>query len=133
MVVAAFFLIWGYFSIHQVVFRPWGLQNTKNSFYKKILCDQASDAINSESLPTMHHQPPATPILLLQNRPVVNSQGGDQPCRPLAMALVPTTLPSRAAGGIDVSGQQEQDQLLGKRRWCWITRLPVRRGTQADY
>jgi len=44
-VVAAFFLIWGYFSTHQVVFRPWGLQNTKNAFYKKMLCDQASDKI----------------------------------------------------------------------------------------
>ena len=43
--VAAFFLIWGYFSTHQVVFRPWGLQNTKNAFYKKMLCDQASDKI----------------------------------------------------------------------------------------
>jgi hypothetical protein len=45
IVVAAFFLIWGYFSTHQVVFRPWGLQNTKNAFYKKMLCDQASDEI----------------------------------------------------------------------------------------
>jgi hypothetical protein len=44
-VVAAFFLIWGYFSIHQVIFTPWGLQNTKNAFYKKMLCDQASDEI----------------------------------------------------------------------------------------
>jgi len=43
--ITAFFLIWGYFSTHQVVFRPWGLQNTKNAFYKKMLCDQASDKI----------------------------------------------------------------------------------------
>jgi hypothetical protein len=78
MVVAAFFLIWGYFSTHQVVFRPWGLQNTKNAFYKKMLCDQASDAINSESLPTASHEPLTTPVLPQQNRPVVNSQGRDQ-------------------------------------------------------
>jgi hypothetical protein len=55
--VAAFFLIWGYFSTHQVVFRPWGLQNTKNAFYKKMLCDQASDRIISKSLPTTSHSP----------------------------------------------------------------------------
>jgi len=73
--VAAFFLIWGYFSTHQVVFRPWGLQNTKNAFYKKMLCDQASDDIILKSLPTASHVPRATSILLLQNRPFVNTQG----------------------------------------------------------
>ena len=82
--ITAFFLIWGYFSTHQVVFRPWGLQNTKNAFYKKMLCDQASDEIILKSLPTTSHVPP---ILLPRNRPVVNGQGQDQPCRPLAIAL----------------------------------------------
>jgi len=56
--VAAFFLIWGYFSTHQVVFRPWGLQNTKNAFYKKMLCDQASDEIIFQII--TNRQPPAT-------------------------------------------------------------------------
>jgi hypothetical protein len=56
--VAAFFLIWGYFSTHQVVFRPWGLQNTKNAFYKKMLCDQASDEIILQII--TNRQPPAT-------------------------------------------------------------------------
>jgi hypothetical protein len=40
-VLAAFFLMGGYFIIQVVFFRPWGLQNTKNAFYKKMLCDQA--------------------------------------------------------------------------------------------
>ena len=97
ILLAAFFLIWGYFSTHQVVFRPWGLQNTKNAFYKKMLCDQASDTINSKSLPTMSHPSPATPILLQDIKGFVNAQGGDQPCAPLLMALVCTTLPSRAS------------------------------------
>jgi hypothetical protein len=48
---AAFFLIPGYFIIRVVFFRPWGLQNTKNAFYKKMLCDQASDRIR------FHYQP----------------------------------------------------------------------------
>ena len=43
IVLAAFFLMGGYFIIQVVFFRPWGLQNTKNAFYKKMLCDQASD------------------------------------------------------------------------------------------
>ena len=64
ILLAAFFLIWGYFSTHQVVFTPWGLQNTKNAFYKKMLCDQASDTINSESLPTAVHPSLATRNLL---------------------------------------------------------------------
>jgi len=54
---AAFFLMGGYFIIRVVFFRPWGLQNTKNAFYKKMLCDQASDTINSKSLPTASHSP----------------------------------------------------------------------------
>ena len=45
IVLAAFFLMGGYFIIQVVFFRPWGLQNTKNAFYKKMLCDQASDKI----------------------------------------------------------------------------------------
>ena len=93
MVVAAFFLIWGYFSTHQVVFRPWGLQNTKNAFYKKMLCDQASDGIISRSLPAMSHPSLATPILLQDIKGFVNAQGGDQPSRPLSMARVYTTPP----------------------------------------
>jgi hypothetical protein len=48
---AAFFLMGGYFIIQVVFFRPWGLQNTKNAFYKKMLCDQASSS---------HYQPPAS-------------------------------------------------------------------------
>jgi hypothetical protein len=48
----------GYFIIQVVIFRPWGLQNTKNAFYKKMLCDQASDEIIFQSLPTTtNHQP----------------------------------------------------------------------------
>ena len=43
IVLAAFFLMGGYFIIQVVFFRPWGLQNTKNAFYKKMLCDQASN------------------------------------------------------------------------------------------
>lgn len=41
IVLAAFFLMGGYFIIQVVFFRPWGLQNTKNAFQKKMLCDQA--------------------------------------------------------------------------------------------
>jgi len=47
----------GYFIIQVVFFRPWGLQNTKNAFYKKMLCDQASDEIILKSLPTTLHSP----------------------------------------------------------------------------
>ena len=94
--LAAFFLIWGYFSTHQVVFRPWGLQNTKNAFYKKMLCDQASDTINSESLPTAVHPSLATRNLLQDIKGFVNTQGGDQPCPLLSTALGCTTLPHRA-------------------------------------
>jgi hypothetical protein len=57
ILLAAFFLIWGYFSTHQVVFRPWGLQNTKNAFYKKMLCDQASDKIFFIYQPASHVPP----------------------------------------------------------------------------
>ena len=94
--ITAFFLIWGYFSTHQVVFRPWGLQNTKNAFYKKMLCDQASDEIISRSLPTTLHEPP---VLLTYNPEVVNSQGGDQPCAPLPMALVYPPYPTGPVTG----------------------------------
>ena len=66
--VAAFFLIWGYFSTHQVVFRPWGLQNTKNAFYKKMLCDQGSDTIIPQSLPTALHRPLVFFRIILQGR-----------------------------------------------------------------
>ena len=38
-----------------------------------MLCDQASDTINSEII--TNHQPRATCILLQQNRPFVNTQG----------------------------------------------------------
>jgi hypothetical protein len=55
ILLAAFFLIPGYFIIQVVFFRPWGLQNTKNAFYKKMLCDQASDRIISKSLPATRH------------------------------------------------------------------------------
>jgi len=61
--VAAFFLIWGYFSTHQVVFRPWGLQNTKNAFYKKMLCDQASNKIFFIYQTALH-----SPLVIFYNR-----------------------------------------------------------------
>jgi len=57
ILLAAFFLIWGYFSTHQVIFTPWGLQNTKNAFYKKMLCDQASDKIFFIYQTTLHVPP----------------------------------------------------------------------------
>ena len=91
IVLAAFFLMGGYFIIQVVFFRPWGLQNTKNAFYKKMLCDQASDEIIFQII--TNHQPRATCRLLLQNRPFVNTQGGDQPCLPLLIAPGSATLP----------------------------------------
>jgi hypothetical protein len=90
ILLAAFFLIWGYFSTHQVVFRPWGLQNTKNAFYKKMLCDQASDTINSEIITS--HVPLTTSILLHYIIGFVNTRVPDQPCPLLATALGSTTL-----------------------------------------
>ena len=56
--IAAFFLIRGYFIIHQVIFTPWGLQKYKNHFQNKKLCDQASDEIVFQN-----HQPPSTKSL----------------------------------------------------------------------
>jgi len=50
----------GYFIIHQVFFRPWGLQNTKNAFYKKMLCDQASDEIPFPIITTHRMRPVPT-------------------------------------------------------------------------
>ncbi len=41
-----------------------------------------------------NRQPRATCRLLLHNRPFVNTQGGDQPCPLLLIALVYPTLPS---------------------------------------
>jgi len=89
--VAAFFLIWGYFSTHQVVFRPWGLQNTKNAFYKKMLCDQASDKIFF-IYQTASHVPLTTSILLHYIIGFVNTPGRDQPCVLLATAPGSTAL-----------------------------------------
>ena len=92
-----------------------------------MLCDQAPDTINSESLPTALHQPLATPILPQQNRPVVNTQGRDQPCAPLPMALVFPPYPAGPATGTHsrvlsrvfstrpTRSCEEQDQPCGNR------------------
>ena len=98
--ITAFFLIRGYFSTHQVVFRPWGLQNTKNAFYKKMLCDQASDEIILKSLPTTCHLPLVIFYIILRGLSIPRAQ---PPCPLLPTASGSATLPSpanlyRAAG-----------------------------------
>ena len=102
-----------------------------------MLCDQASDTINSKSLPTMHHQPLATPILLQDIKGFVNTQGRDQPCRPLAMAPGCTTLPHRDCVSVcelECSAEcSEQDQLDGTAHSSWIAMLYVTRSKAADY
>jgi hypothetical protein len=67
-----------------------------------MLCDQASDTINSESLPTAVHPSLATRILPHYIKGFVNAQGGDQPRPLLLIALGCATLPSRASLCIDV-------------------------------
>ena len=113
ILLAAFFLIWGYFSTHQVVFRPWGLQNTKNAFYKKMLCDQASDTIILKSLPTASHVPLVLPTYKSQP---VNTQGGDQPCVPLPMAL---GFPPYSTGPVTGTHSRVLGRVLRTRSTAW--------------
>ncbi len=60
-----------------------------------MLCDQASDKIFF-IYQTASHWPP---VLLTRNRPVVNTQGGDQPRPLLLIASVYTTLSYPALEG----------------------------------
>ena len=86
-VVAAFFLIWGYFIIHLVIFTPWGVTNCQKCFPKKITMRPGLSKILFRIAPDLIHQ--ELPAYI---RPPVNTQGRDQPCPLLLIALGCTTL-----------------------------------------
>jgi hypothetical protein len=56
----AFFLIWGYFIIHLVLFRPWGsLPNQICFTKKKTLCDHRPKLFLFNAMPaTSYYQSP---------------------------------------------------------------------------
>ena len=88
IVLAAFFLMGGYFIIQVVIFRPWGLQTKyKKCFPKKNAMRPGLSKILFQSAPDLIHQE----LLTYKGQPV-NAQGGDQPCPQPSTVLGCTTL-----------------------------------------